>query len=125
MRAIKRILVIDDESTIRFLLKELIVDMGYEFVEASRAEKGLKIIEKEEIDLVFLDIQLPNMNGLEAIRKIRELDKNVPVVMVTAFHNIEEVVNNMEVSVQGFIQKPFDLVELRTKILDLLSGEEK
>jgi DNA-binding response OmpR family regulator len=98
--------------------------MGYEFVEASRAEKGLKIVEKEKIDLIFLDIQLPNMNGLEAIRKIREIDEKIPVVMVTAFHNIEEVVKNMEVSVQGFIQKPFDLVELRNKILDLLSGEE-
>ena len=116
----KKILVIDDESSIRFLLKEIISDMGYEFIEVSRAEKGIKIIEKEEIDLVLLDIQLPNMNGLEAIRKIRSIKKDLPVFMITAFHNIEEAVNNMDVNVQAFIQKPFDIHELRAKIKEVL-----
>ncbi len=120
MSRIKKILVIDDESSIRFLLKEIIVDMDYEFIEASRAEKGLKIIEREEVDLVLLDIQLPNMNGLEAIRKIREINKELPVFMITAFHSMVDVVENMDVNVQEFIQKPFDLHELRDKIREVL-----
>lgn len=120
MNSIKKILVIDDESSIRFLLKEIITDMDYDFLEASRAEKGIKLIEKEDVDLVLLDIQLPNMNGLDAIRKIREIDKDIPVFMITAFHSMEEVVKNMEVNVQEFIAKPFDLHDLRKKIRAVL-----
>lgn len=65
----KRILVIDDEPTIRFLLKEIVTEWGYELIEASRALRGIELIKQGGIDLVLLDIQLPQMNGLEAIQK--------------------------------------------------------
>jgi DNA-binding response OmpR family regulator len=113
---VKRILIIDDEPTIRFLLKEVITDWGYEFIEASRAQRGIEIIKSETVDLVLLDIQLPQMNGLEAIQKIREIDRNLPVFMLTAFHNLKDVVNMLNVSVQQFITKPFDIDDLHDKI---------
>lgn len=116
----KKILVIDDEPTIRLLLKEAAKDWGYEYFEASRARQGIEIITNQKIDLILLDIQLPQMNGLEAIQKIRELNKDVPVFMITAFHNLKNVVEMLEVSVQGFIQKPFDIDNLYEKIKNQL-----
>ena len=112
----KKILVIDDEPTIRFLLKEVITEWGYEFLEASRAQRGIEIIKSDKVDLVLLDIQLPQMNGLEAIQKIREINKEIPVFMLTAFHNLKDVVNMLNVSVQQFITKPFDIDDLYSKI---------
>lgn len=116
----KRILVIDDEPTIRFLLKEILAEWGYELVEASRALRGIEIIKQGGIDLVLLDIQLPQMNGLEAIQKIREVNEKVPVFILTAFHNLRDVVNMLDVSIQEFIPKPFDIDELHDKIKNRL-----
>ena len=117
MFKIKNILVIDDESTVRALLKEIIMDMNYGFFEAARAEKGLKILEKEEISLVFLDIQLPNTNGLDILPKIKDLYPNTPVYLISAFHNMESVVKNMNMNIAGFVGKPFDIYAIK-KILE-------
>lgn len=119
MFKIKNILVIDDESTVRALLKEIILDMNYGFFEAARAEKGLKILEKEEISLIFLDIQLPNTNGLDILPKIKDLYPNIPVYLISAFHNMESVIKNMNLKVEGFIPKPFDIY----KIKDIVESE--
>lgn len=114
---IKNVLVIDDESTVRLLLKELILDMNFGFFEAPRAEKGLKILEKEEISLIFLDIQLPNTSGLDILPKIKDLYPHIPVYMISAFHNMESIVKNMNVDISGFIGKPFDIYGIK-KILE-------
>ena len=116
----KTILVIDDEPMIRFLLKEAISDWEYEFVEATRAQQGIEILKNQKVDLILLDIQLPQMNGLEAIQKIREINKYVPVFMINAFHNLKDVVDMLEVKVQDFIAKPFNLDELEEKIKRVL-----
>jgi DNA-binding response OmpR family regulator len=113
---LKKILVIDDEPTIRLLLREAITEWGYDFLEAARAQKGIDIISSEKVDLVLLDIQLPQMNGLDAIQKIREINQDVPVFMLTAFHNLKDVVSMLDVTIQDFIAKPFDIDELYEKI---------
>lgn len=118
----KKVLIIDDEATVRFLLREIISDLGYDCEEAARAEKGLQILKKEKIDLVLLDIQLPNMNGLEAIQRIRKISTDIPVFMISAFHNMKDVVNMMDEGVQEFITKPFDINQLKEKITDALEG---
>lgn len=125
MFKIKNILVIDDESTVRALLKEIIVDMNYGFFEAARAEKGLKILEKEEVSLIFLDIQLPNTNGLDILPKIKELYPNIPVYLISAFHSMETVIKNMNLKVEGFIPKPFDIYKIKDIVeLQLEKGDK-
>ena len=125
MFKIKNILVIDDESTVRALLKEIIMDMNYGFFEAARAEKGLKILEKEEISLVFLDIQLPNTNGLDILPKIKDLYPNTPVYLISAFYNMESVIKNMNLKVEGFIPKPFDIYKINEIVESELEKGEK
>lgn len=125
MFKIKNILVIDDESTVRALLKEIILDMNYGFFEAARAEKGLKILEKEEVSLIFLDIQLPNTNGLDILPKIKELYPNIPVYLISAFHSMENVIKNMNLKVEGFIPKPFDIYKIKDIVeLQLEKGDK-
>lgn len=125
MFKIKNILVIDDESTVRALLKEIIMDMNYGFFEAARPEKGLKILEKEEISLVFLDIQLPNTNGLDILPKIKDLYPNTPVYLISAFHNMESVIKNMNLKVEGFIPKPFDIYKINEIVESELEKGDK
>ena len=125
MFKIKNILVIDDESTVRALLKEIIMDMNYGFFQAARAEKGLKILEKEEISLVFLDIQLPNTNGLDILPKIKDLYPNTPVYLISAFHNMESVIKNMNLKVEGFIPKPFDIYKINEIVESELEKGDK
>ena len=125
MFKIKNILVIDDESTVRALLKEIIMDMNYGFFEAARAEKGLKILEKEEISLIFLDIQLPNTNGLDILPKIKDLYPNTPVYLISAFYNMESVIKNMNLKVEGFIPKPFDIYKINEIVESELEKGDK
>ena len=125
MFKIKNILVIDDESTVRALLKEIIMDMNYGFFEAARAEKGLKILEKEEISLVFLDIQLPNTNGLDILPKIKDLYPNIPVYLISAFPNMESVIENMNLKVEGFMPKPFDIYKINEIVESELEKGDK
>jgi Response regulator containing CheY-like receiver, AAA-type ATPase, and DNA-binding domains len=99
--------------------------MNYGFFEAARAEKGLKILEKEEISLVFLDIQLPNTNGLDILPKIKDLYPNTPVYLISAFHNMESVIKNMNLKVEGFIPKPFDIYKINEIVESELEKGDK
>jgi DNA-binding NtrC family response regulator len=125
MLEIKSILVIDDESTVRALLKEVVSDMECNYFEAARAEKGLRILEKEEISLIFLDIQLPNINGLDVLPKIKELYPNIPIYLISAFHSMEDVIKNMKIDINGFIPKPFDIHKIRDIVQRELEEGEK
>lgn len=111
----KKVLVIDDELSIRLLLREIIEDMNIKVFEAETAIVGLKMIENQNFDLIIMDIQMPQMNGLDAMRKLREVT-DTPVFILTAFSHLEGVVENLEVDIQGFIEKPFDIDELAEKI---------
>lgn len=112
----KNILIVDDEDDIRFLLKEVLNLHNYTTIEAQSAEKGMILLKKEKIDLLLLDMQLPEMNGLEFVQEIRKTDKKLPIIIMTAFHAIEGVVEMMEEEVQGFIKKPFGIEEVLMKI---------
>lgn len=114
----KTILLIDDESSIRTLMEELVTDWGYNFLEAAKAMDGIKMLDKHDIDLIILDIQMPNMNGLDTVRIIRELKHDIPIYIMSAFTNYRDKVKELDVS--GFIPKPFDETELQEIIYDAI-----
>lgn len=111
----KKVLVIDDEMSIRLLLREIIEDMDIEVFEAETAIVGLNMLKEQVFDLIIMDIQMPQMNGLDAMRKLREIT-NAPVFILTAFSHLEGVVGNLGVEIQEFIEKPFDIDELSEMI---------
>jgi DNA-binding NtrC family response regulator len=121
----KRILVGDDEARIRFLYEEALVGAGYEVV---LAKDGREVCEKficEKPDLVILDIKMPGMQGIEVLQRLRELDKNVPVVISTAYQKMENDAVISTSDVAAFITKPVDLNHLRVEVKRILEEKEK
>ena len=82
----KRILVIDDESSIRKSFLTALEDTQYSVETAESGEVGIEKFERQKYDLIYLDLNMPGLNGVETLRELREIDKNVPIYIVTAFH---------------------------------------
>jgi len=82
----QRILVIDDDESIRKSFSLALEDTGYQVDTVESGEKGIEMRQKNGYDLIFLDLKMPGLNGVETLRELRKIDKDVPVYIVTAFH---------------------------------------
>lgn len=104
-----KILIVDDEIGILDTVSGILEDEGYSAFTAHDAESALNILEKEEIDLVFLDVWLPGMSGIEAIKKIKEKDSQIPVIMISGHGNIEIAVQAVKLGAFDFLEKPLSI----------------
>jgi two-component system nitrogen regulation response regulator NtrX len=103
-----RILVIDDESAIRDSLKMTLEYEGYEVMLGATGEEGVKLIERESPDLVFLDIKMPGMDGLEVLQKLRHLTDTTPIVVISGHADIRTAVDATRLGAFDFIEKPLE-----------------
>ena len=104
-----KILIIDDERSIRNTLKDI---LSYEDYKVSLAEDGLQaleILQKEEFDVILCDIKMPQMDGIEVLAKIQELPIDTPVIMISGHANIDTAVDTIKKGAFDFIEKPLDL----------------
>ena len=101
-----RILVIDDEAAIRDSLRMILEYEGYEFLGAASGQDGLAMVERENPDLVFLDIKMPGMDGLEVLQRIKAADETVPVVMISGHATVTTAVDATKLGALDFIEKP-------------------
>jgi two-component system response regulator AtoC len=118
----KRVLVIDDEAPMRRALGIMLHQLGVEVVEAESAEAGLDRLATEHVDLVMTDVRLPGMSGVEALRRMRELDATLPVIVLTAYGTIQDAVEAMRLGAFDYVLKPFELdaiAEVVRKALEL------
>ncbi len=104
--AVGNILIVDDDPDVQEVLKDRLESLGYRAVPALTGRQGLELLDKESAQMVFLDIELPDMNGLEALKAIRKRQNDVAVVIVTAYGTIERAVQAMKDGAYDFIQKP-------------------
>ncbi|MBP7166618.1 MAG: sigma-54-dependent Fis family transcriptional regulator [Bacteroidia bacterium] len=104
-----KILVIDDEKSIRNTLKEILEYEGHEVQDAADGLEGLKKIEAEKFDIVLCDIKMPKMDGLELLDKIMEIQSETPVIMISGHGTIETAVEAIKKGAYDFISKPLDL----------------
>lgn len=119
-----RILVVEDEMKIaRFIELELMHE-GYEIIKAFDGREGLDIAEKENVDLILLDIMLPKLNGLEVLRRIRKFS-DVPVIMLTARDAVMDKVSGLDAGADDYITKPFAIEELLARIRNALRKKKK
>ena len=104
-----KILIIDDERSIRNTLKEILTYEGFEVSEAQDGMEGLKAVEKGKFDVILCDIKMPKMDGIEVLEKIQELAPETPVVIVSGHGNIDTAVEAIKKGAFDYIAKPLDL----------------
>lgn len=118
----RTILVVDDEQSIRFLYKEELEEAGYRVITAADGDEALYKVKKERPDLITLDIRMPGMDGIEVLHRIREMNKDIPVIMSTAYG---EYRNDFNVwASDAYIIKTANLAELKETISRLLAENE-
>ena len=103
------VLVVDDEEDIRYSLRGILEDEGYDVTEAVSAERALELASEQRPDLVFLDIWLPGMDGLTALDSLREDQPELPVIMISGHGSIETAVSALKKGAFDFIEKPLSL----------------
>lgn len=111
-----KVLIVDDEKNYLFVLEDLLSDEGYEVLTASTASEGLEIIQRESIDTVLSDIKMPGMTGIELLEKILNMDSDLPVILMTAFAEVDQAVNAMKKGALDHIQKPFDNQDVKRAV---------
>lgn len=122
----QKILVVDDEHLIRWSLEQNLKKQGYEVVTAASGEDALKLLKDEVPDLMLLDIQLPGIDGLAVLERVKEMEEEIIVIMVTALGVLETAVKAMRMGAYDYINKPFNLDELAIVIKKALeTGELK
>ncbi len=119
-KAKARILVIDDEEPIRASLSEVLQDEGYLPLLAESAEEGFHLLKREEVDLVLLDIWLPGMDGVTALKRMKEEDPLLPVIVISGHGTIETAVKTVKLGAYDFVEKPISLDELLIRITNAL-----
>jgi two-component system response regulator AtoC len=107
------VLIVDDERTLARSIKAFLTESGYNAEVAGTAEQALELLERLRPDVIFLDVRLPGMSGIELLQKIREFDPAVPVVIMTAFGTIEGAVDAVKRGAFDYLKKPVDLDELK------------
>ncbi|MDD5558477.1 response regulator [Candidatus Methylomirabilis sp.] len=111
-----RVLVVDDEPGAVELLQEFLVAKGYEVIAASNGAEAVQKVVEERPHLILLDVRMPRMDGLEALRRIREIDKEVAVIMVTGVNEEEIGRQAMALGAFDYIVKPLDLPYLERSL---------
>jgi len=119
-----KILVIDDDKSIRESLSLYLSEEGYTVCIAASGNEGVNLFIQEEPDLVILDIRLPDIDGFSVLEDLQEEDENVKVIMITAFHDMETTIKAMKGGAFDYIHKPLNISELDIAIQKALKSVE-
>ncbi|MDD5190733.1 MAG: response regulator [Dehalococcoidales bacterium] len=104
----KKILIVDDAAFMRMRCNRLLTEKGYNVVEAANGLEALQKFKQVHPDAVLLDITMPEMDGIETLKKLKELDSNICVAMVTAMGQQSMVIEALKLGAKDFVVKPFD-----------------
>ena len=107
------VLIVDDERTLARAVKAFLIESGYEAEVAGDGEQAVAMLETLRPDVVFSDMRLPGMSGIEVLRRIREFDPSIPVIIMTAYGTIEGAVEAVKLGAFDYLKKPVDLEELK------------
>lgn len=119
-----RILVVDDEKTIRSTLEDYFVSNGYYVVTAVDGEDAIEKFSPGEFDCVISDLMMPRINGVDLLKKIRILDKDVLFLMITAYPSIDNAIAAMNEGAYDFVTKPFHMEDLHMKVEKILNAKK-
>lgn len=120
----EKILIVDDDEKIRNLISIYLENEGFRIIKASDGLEALKALEKEPVDLIMMDVMMPEMDGIEACMKIRE-EKNMPIIMVSAKSEELEKIYGLSSGADDYITKPFNPMELIARVKSQLRRYKK
>lgn len=115
-----RILLVEDDSTLLMIVSETLQRDGFEVLTAGDGEDGLRKFTRHGADLIIADVMMPRMDGFEMGRRIRLLDRNVPLLFLTAKSEIDDIVEGFELGGNDYLKKPFKMLEMIVRIKALL-----
>lgn len=118
------ILIVDDDEVMCHTLSGVLGKMSCEVTSVQKGEDVIYCLQERIVDLILLDIKLPDMNGLDVLKKIREIDSDPIVIMMTAYADVQTAVAAMKAGAYDYINKPFDIDELRLAIKKALETKE-
>ncbi len=118
------ILIVDDEEGVRFSLRGILEDEGYTVSEADSGENALLFLEKNSVDLVFLDIWMSGIDGLETLRRAKELYQQIPFIMISGHGNVETAVQALRMGAHDFVEKPLSLEKILVSVRHALEMKE-
>ena len=123
----KRILVVDDEERIRTIIRKYGEYEGYEITEAKNGMEAIRICEKQDFDVIILDVMMPESDGFSTCREIKK-EKDIPVIMLSARGEEYDRIHGFEVGIDDYVVKPFSPKELMMRVKVVISrnqGKEK
>lgn len=118
-----KILIVDDQKGVRRLLEELFKKEGWDVNVAADGKEAINKVAERLPDIILMDVKMPNMNGLEASQIILETYGRIPIIMMTAYGEIEVVKKALDAGVKKCITKPFDIMILRDMVNNLITEQ--
>jgi PAS domain S-box-containing protein len=117
-----RILIVDDEETLCYFLKESLEEKGYRTVAVHTAADGLTQLASQPVDLVLLDLKLPDGEGLDVLQEIRKVDGDLPVIVLTGHAAVDSAVRAMKLGAYDYLEKPINLAQLSSSVAEALDS---
>ncbi len=111
-----RVLVVDDEAKMRRLMELMLTQMGHRVESAADGMEALRILERQDVDLVITDLRMPRLDGMGLLKRLREQDNDVPVIVITAYGTVESAVEAMRHGAFDYLLRPFELETLEAVV---------
>ncbi len=112
----KNILIVDDEAEVLELLSELVEKLGYSPLTASNAHEALDIIDHKNVDVVLSDLVMPEMDGIELLKRVKARKSDIPFLVITGYPSIETAVETIKKGAYDYLPKPFQIDDVAVKI---------
>ncbi|MFX3624409.1 MAG: response regulator [Ectobacillus sp.] len=111
-----KILIVDDQYRIRILLNEVFQKEGYKTYQAANGFQAIDIVKKDKPDLVILDMKIPGMDGIEILKRLKEIEPDIKVILMTAYGELDMIQEAKDLGALMHFAKPFDIDEMRKAV---------
>ncbi len=116
----EKILIVDDQFGIRILLTEVLQKEGYQTFQAANGYQAIEIAQKNAPDLVLLDMKIPGMDGIEILKRLKQHDQSIKVIIMTAYGELDMIQEAKDLGALTHFAKPFDIDEIRQAVRQYL-----
>ncbi len=121
----RRILLVDDEETLRLSIKQVLSEDGYEVITAKNGAEALGLARADGFDLVITDLRMPGLSGLQLVSEIKKTDHLTKIIIISAYGNMETVIEAMRLGANDFVAKPFKVKSMKEIVARVLTGSKK